>query len=202
MWLWRKTGYQRSLNICLEVPEAFWCILSSITEDKQRLRQLSMSFEDHSRTNQITLSLGHKYLLSFVLKALTWAHCKTCHQKIGIKRCDMNWLQHNVLSYLCLICTMWKSPPNSCLVLLEALIALINLWVQHLWRRFYMMNQRQPAIFYYFRNLTGENPIDVSESEDPPGFTNAGVTAKSPVLYLAAPNEPTQIHMSLTNITG
>lgn len=68
-------------------------------------------------------------------------------------------------------------------------------------RRFKMLNQRQPAIFYYFRNLTSK-PVDVSEGAAPAGFTQAGISAKSPVLNLAEPNEPTQIHMSLTNVSG
>lgn len=56
-------------------------------------------------------------------------------------------------------------------------------------------------IFYYFRDLYNP-PVDVTESEAVPGFTSAGVSAKSPVITLAQPNEPTQIHMSLTNISG
>lgn len=66
---------------------------------------------------------------------------------------------------------------------------------------FQMLNQREDMIFYYFRDLYNP-PVDVTESEAVPGFTSAGVSAKSPVITLAQPNEPTQIHMSLTNISG
>ena len=56
-------------------------------------------------------------------------------------------------------------------------------------------------VFYYFRDLYNP-PVDVTESEAVPGFTSAGVSAKSPVITLAQPNEPTQIHMSLTDVAG
>lgn len=68
-------------------------------------------------------------------------------------------------------------------------------------RSFRMLNQRQDAIFYYFRDLYNP-PVDVTESDEVPGFTQAGVSAKSPIISLAEPNEPTQIHMSLTNVSG
>ena len=64
-----------------------------------------------------------------------------------------------------------------------------------------MLNQRQDMIFYYFRDLYNP-PVDVTESNPVPGFTEAGVSAKSPVITLAEPNEPTQIHMSLTDVSG
>ena len=64
-----------------------------------------------------------------------------------------------------------------------------------------MLNQREDMIFYYFRDLYNPS-VDVTESEAVPGFTSAGVSAKSPVITLAQPNEPTQIHMSLTNVSG
>lgn len=56
-------------------------------------------------------------------------------------------------------------------------------------------------IFYYFRDLYNP-PVDVTESDVPPGFTSQGISAQSPIITLSQPNEPTQIHMSLTNITG
>lgn len=56
-------------------------------------------------------------------------------------------------------------------------------------------------IFRYFRDLYNP-PVDVTESAAVPGFTAAGVSAESPVITLAQPNEPTQIHMSLTKIQG
>lgn len=64
-----------------------------------------------------------------------------------------------------------------------------------------MLNQRENMVFYYFRDLYNP-PVDVEETDPVPGFTAAGVTAMSPVITLAQPNEPTQIHMSLTNVTG
>ncbi len=64
-----------------------------------------------------------------------------------------------------------------------------------------MLNQRQDAIFYYFRDLYNP-PVEVTESEARPGFTAAGVSDQGDVITLAQRNEPTQIHMSVTNITG
>jgi hypothetical protein len=64
-----------------------------------------------------------------------------------------------------------------------------------------MLNQRQDAIFYYFRDLYNPS-VDVTESAPPGAFTAAGVSAQSEVIKLAQPNEPTQIHMSVTNVTG
>ncbi len=46
-----------------------------------------------------------------------------------------------------------------------------------------MLNQRQDAIFYYFRDLYNP-PVDVTESEARPGFTAAGVSAQSNVITL------------------
>jgi len=66
---------------------------------------------------------------------------------------------------------------------------------------FQMLNQRQDAIFYYFRDLYNP-PVDVTEATAIPGFTAAGVSAQSDIITLAARNEPTQIHMSVTNLTG
>ena len=70
--------------------------------------------------------------------------------------------------------------------------------------RFKVLNERAPAIFLYARNVTvGTNgTIEWDESDDVTGFQDTDILAASPVLLLAAPNEPTHVHMSYTDTEG
>ena len=70
--------------------------------------------------------------------------------------------------------------------------------------RFKVLNERAPALFLYARNVTiGTNgTIEWDESDDVTGFQDTDIVAASPVLPLAAPNEPTHVHMSYTDTEG
>eukprot|EP00891_Asterochloris_glomerata_P006762 jgi/Astpho2/6762/fgenesh1_pg.00103_%23_1_t len=56
---------------------------------------------------------------------------------------------------------------------------------------FRLLNQRQDVQFYLFSNITAAG-----------NFTDGAVIAKSPVLTLTNPNEPTGGHLAYTNISG
>lgn len=70
--------------------------------------------------------------------------------------------------------------------------------------RFKVLNERAPAIFLYARNVTiGTNgTVEWDESDNVTGFQDTDIVAASPVLPLAAPNEPTHVHMSYTDTEG
>ena len=56
---------------------------------------------------------------------------------------------------------------------------------------FRLLNQRQNVQFYLFSNITAAG-----------NFTDGAVIAKSPVLTLTNPNEPTGGHLAYTNTSG
>ena len=60
-------------------------------------------------------------------------------------------------------------------------------------RRFQVLNQRYPTFFVYFSNIQSNG---VSNS-----YTSSKVIAVSKAIAIT-PNEPTQGHLSFTNITG
>ena len=61
-------------------------------------------------------------------------------------------------------------------------------------RRFQLLNQRFPIVFYYFYNIS-----DTDGSS--PSYTSAGVIGASTPIAVNG-NTPTQGHLSFTNVTG